>query len=138
MRDLKFRCWDNKKKRFGYCGIDTNRIYWPTNLWISHKEGDCEVRFDDVTAWEQITNQKDINDEPVCEGDIVKCMIREDKKYDWRIGVISFDRDYCSLAVEIKGNSWNYLQVRELEVIGNIHETPQLLQSQSQKERPNL
>jgi hypothetical protein len=141
MREIKFRAWDGKK--FGYISIGYDRITWPSPDYLEQnfsglREGSPEqVRFKDISAFQQYTGLTDKRRKEIYEGDIVECTYfsnvnprdRNDNSYFdtrprrgqiiWNTGTGSF---------EYKGESYYLLRNNhQMEVIGNIYENPELL-----------
>lgn len=119
-RPIKFRAWDDRNKRFGYMTIQANMIAWPSNLWMSQVSHDDEgVRFDDVTDWQQFTGLLDKSGREIYEGDIVK----------WSdiTGEVKFGGNNDGWFILMSGIEYHLSQEEYREVIGNIHEHPELL-----------
>ncbi len=137
MRELKFRAWDIKGK------------FWHTNhdfLLSNDEEKKClELKHSDV-VFIQFTGIKDKNGKEIYFDDIVSwCFYDPDYEdedeggeavivpnmgggagilFDWEI-----DRSQC-YAVTDGGqieDIWDDMNVWNIEVIGNIHDTPELL-----------
>lgn len=114
MREIKFRAWDKNNPKYV-------RFYeFPGCAWR-----DMDSR--DAGVIEQFTGLKDRNGKEIYEGDIVA-----DPKGR---GVVLFTapaftvqvgkEEYCDLgAGKVYPDNW---QLEETEVIGNIHENPELV-----------
>lgn len=129
MREIKFRGKrvDNGKWVYGYFAIDTDtksnyiieRIYW-----------NCEECSDQTLYYEvdpetigQYTGLKDKNDKELYEGDAIKDPDGNVLEVVWNKGAASF---------ELQNNISHFLFVQRyidmFEVIGNIHDNPDLLE----------
>lgn len=130
MREIKFRAWDSISKSFV-----TDFII--DRLGNEYQTNKCEFWGDDrkITLM-QFTGLKDKNGVEIYEGDIAK--------YNGWIVDVRWNGKLAYYYVEFLKEQFkdNYrvplYECKDLEVIGNIHEHPQLLQFQSPKERPNL
>lgn len=126
-REIKFRAWDKKDK---YCHYDVaiypnNKVaikrYNVESMMIEAEYGATHwTELGDDTLVEQYTGLKDKNGKEIYEGDIVRVSygynyeVRQFRTGAWRIG----RDDLCVWA-------------DSSEVIGNIHENPELLEEAS-------
>jgi uncharacterized phage protein (TIGR01671 family) len=104
MRKIKFRAWDKEKGMLHYDGIFNS------------------PNFFDNSNLMQFTGLKDKNEKEIYEGDVVKDV--------GIIGEIIYVE--CSFRINPEGNkkiefTESLLNYDNLEVIGNIHENPELL-----------
>jgi uncharacterized phage protein (TIGR01671 family) len=120
MREIKFRAWNNK---YGY--EDWSSL---TCCSYSMPEVFCQNRI-----LEQYTGLKDKNDKEIYEGDIVNKRYHNSELFDG-IGVIEMAEGCDSDGYNHgswygwKAGGSSLLDVNmECEIIGNIHENPELL-----------
>lgn len=132
-REIKFRAWDIvKKKMCNKLTIDYCNEYGFNNAYHEDDSG-----FGDIPILMQFTGLKDKNEKEIYEGDIVKTRWIEDDKiytgkvifkdgcfrlYVERFFVPVFDSEYSSY-------------IRELEILGNIYENPELF---AKKQNPEV
>ena len=135
MREIKFRAWDGKK--FGFIQINGNLIGWPTADWMDQTPLEACVRLDGVVAVDQYTGIKDKNGKEIYEGDILATWNKTEPWDSWT------KKDCGYTVVEwsderdgFQGSKWTWEKdeddssvycMRFIEVIGNIHESTELL-----------
>ena len=116
MREIKFRCWNGKNKKYIYQSktdrIDKCLTYYELNI---------------KTILEQYIGLKDKNEKEIYEGDIVKYELGDIDEcvfVRYSSGVlpqfVNVDKDGCEHMDDI--DDWH-----TLEIIGNIHENPELM-----------
>jgi len=78
----------------------------------------------------QYTGLKDKSGKEICEGDIVRLKLPYDKRFN-TTGTIVFDEETVSLRLKIRASTEAYVLYKNvtdnMEIIGNIHENPELL-----------
>lgn len=121
----KFRAWDEKTKEY----------FHVTELWNSGTDPDnfefdgwtdnfgSKGRLKDIVI-EQYTGLKDINGKEIYVGDIVKYHNLDDK-YQY-LPIVWLDQD-CLVSA---GGYRIDIVARRCEVVGNDHESPELLEAQ--------
>jgi len=131
MREIKFRCFDKLR----------NEMYWPTSLHCDYKGKSPfkSIRFTgdspDDSIIMQYTGLKDKSGKEIYEGDIV--LIEGCKQViEWSVsnsehqghGECTTDT-FVGFSLGFWGRSKN--RFNECEVIGNIHENPNLLDTKT-------
>lgn len=144
MKELKFRFVDTGDGTV-YKPITLKelclRIELPRRVVLESENGDfvdtddfLDLLEKDELIAEQHTWYKDKNGKEICEGDIVECKFVYDKRYKCRGLVIKREDKACYAIKDIFGLTDEEVELyrltaqRNLEVIGNIHENPELLE----------
>jgi uncharacterized phage protein (TIGR01671 family) len=114
-REIKFRAWDNKFKCMRGLKI--------TDLFSIRSDGEVNTNNNDEMILMQFTGLKDKNGKEIYEGDIVLVENKGDVEIIFDYGAFGFyyDGGFDFLSSE-------YDEENEMEVIGNIYESPELLE----------
>lgn len=118
MREVKFRAWNNKRKKYFYPGYDKDFTTIPL---VDQPIGlnNCDMLCNYVL--EQYTGLKDVNGKEIYENDIIKIESCIDDNVFYK--QVMFE-DGCFTA----GESGILCHVLNPEIISNIHENPELLE----------
>ena len=116
MRELKFRAWDKEEKK-----------YWYNVYSIANEEN--------LYILEQYTGLKDKNGKEIYEGDIIGFSNKEHPNIEYPNLEVYYETDHCRFSVnqnvqgvDKKGRSLGGYRIEDfIEVIGNIHQNPELL-----------
>ena len=110
MREIKFRAWNKRRKEMDYCGD----LYWFEENYVRDNGDDY---------WEimQYTGLKDRYDVEIYEGDIIQ------NEYGSKM-VVKYEEIQESDDMTAPGIGYQFhTYTEEMEVIGNVHENPELL-----------
>ena len=124
-REIKFRAWDAKeRKMFIFTLWEAIKNIGLQDAYVDERFYSLEPLFGERQPVMQYTGLKDSKGKEIYEGDIVKA--------DWGLGKVPQE-------VEIENFHWcqGECMVAEdsIEVIGNIYESPELLESPTPKEQ---
>lgn len=141
-REIKFRAWGKDEKRMlevyriGFDGpIDGAQVYCYLDDRGAKGSKECFYDGDGLTL-EQFTGLKDKNGKEIYEGDILAWHSNIYRKHDW-VGLVLYRGAGFAVQESDKSYSspeWLDCACRKdaniIEVIGNIHENPELLEEE--------
>jgi len=123
-REIKFRAWDSDMSEMVMVSgiqFDAHSPKEKPNIIDQHND----IRDLDEVILMQFTGLKDKNDIDIFEGDIIKT--ETDK-----LMVITWNKRFASFCIERDGWAFNHwfgeaFEAKFCEVVGNIHQKPELL-----------
>lgn len=129
-REIKFRAWDTESNKYRNM-IPFKKGWIDSDAWDDAHEEAALMLYPSSPLWhkdrfiyEQFTGLKDKNDKEIYEGDIVKCrqiwLISIHENPIWSNEVVRFfGGGFCLTGIKTT--------FEDCEIIGNIHENPELL-----------
>ena len=121
--EIKFRAWDRRRKKMHMVGA----IVWDNGkiVEVDADNGDLIKRYELM----QYTGLTDKNGTPIYEGDLVRCIGSSGEN---ETGVVAWDESDLAWYIENPTGmsiALCFYQscIRSIEVIGNIHNNPDLL-----------
>lgn len=129
MREIKFRAWDKENKRMlpvDYMKLDFGKVPYVNGETFSKDDGwfDYELWYDEFELM-QYTGIKDKNGTEIYESDIIEFLT-----YDGEIPMaqVVFERfAFKALDIEDECCEYDFDDLMDIEVIGNIYENHELL-----------
>lgn len=131
-REIKFKAWNKIENEMSY----VFQIQYDDGvlLEVAVEDDDYPWDINDIELL-QNTGLKDIRDDEIYEGDIVKWGHRNTSEYPPRIAVVEFKPDIQFRPINLKNNKPFYYgnfayrdTEKYLEILGNIYENPELLE----------
>ena len=132
MREIKFRAWDNKHKKWMWPYPDAFWIIGETTVFnLLAQAEDMSIRDYNEIQIVQYTGLKDKNGTEIYEGDIIN-----DPEWWWGPGEVFLNRGVCGPCIgdsvmayvcrNARGVSYNIWDGKDVEVIGDIYKNPEL------------
>ena len=134
---IKFRAWDKENEIYLY---NVQDAYDMLSGFVKYDDGEnasydecCFSDFLDNKRYdvEQFTGLKDENGKDIYEGDIIVSKPNGTTYESPKIGVVTRSKispGWCYATVADEYNIWTSGIYRTYEIIGNVHENPELLE----------
>lgn len=133
----EYRLWrENDGEGFYYdWGLVVDIDFAENRISLCEMASECEALWDDdidldEVEFEQFTGVLDKNSQKIYENDIIKFVVNNVEHFRQ----VVYQKEYgCFMLVKRGNTSYSFLEmyqtgVSELEVVGNIHENPELLE----------
>lgn len=124
-REIKFRAWNGKKimPYVSILGLSEGFAYGHDRSWLHNSmDWDSDEEFIEDPTLMQFTGLKDKNGKEIYEGDVVNYLL----SHDSNLNVLTSQIKWHNYAWRLNG-LWLLTEVHSVEVIGNIHQNPELL-----------
>lgn len=124
---IKFRAWIKT-------GIETYDYVKPMTIqqMIHSKKSTFSLeQLNDLVDFEQFIGLTDVNGKDIYEGDIIVCKPNDQIFESPKIGVVKRSKisaGWCYEAATDEYDIWTSGKYRTYEIIGNVHENPELLE----------
>jgi uncharacterized phage protein (TIGR01671 family) len=136
MRTIKFRAWDKVNNRIwndiedlGFFRREVNADKSFCGATITKDSGHAQFYSNEQLELMQFTGLLDKNGKEIYEGDLIKA-----EEPDFETGVFIYKVDFHDASFWGQDKDFNHYPLRQftdIEVIGNIYENPELLNSTS-------
>ncbi len=128
MREIKFRIWDKKDKKFLCDDFANDKLgYTLESLRFFYKIEDESVKIDDRYVFQQFTGLKDQNGREIYEGDILKDENALLYEVFWLDTTASFElAEKQEPPDDYNSPTFHFRSMARLEVVGNIFGSPEL------------
>ncbi|AQY71818.1 hypothetical protein BWL06_12475 [Lactiplantibacillus plantarum] len=136
---IKFRAWDkvqNKMLLPDNIEFIYGQAYWAEASTDGYYECSNDGKVDGICAMfelEQFTGLKDVNGKDIYVGDIIVSKPNGTTYESPKIGVVTRSKispGWCYETVTDEYNIWTSGKYRTYEIIGNVHENPELLEEE--------
>ncbi|ETY74096.1 hypothetical protein LFAB_09165 [Lactiplantibacillus fabifermentans T30PCM01] len=134
---IKFRAWDKENEIYLY---NVQDAYDTLSGFVKYDDGEdaeydesCFGDFLDNERYdtEQFTGLKDVNGKDIYEGDVIITHPKYDNEESKR-GIVQYGIFRAEFSYEVRNGDhrsiWSSNEYRTYEVIGNVHEDPELLE----------
>ena len=131
MREILFRGKFGNEWKYGFLSIE------PQGLVIKeqYKNNTSNVWHIDADTVGQYTNMLDKHGTKIFEGDIINFLYRSD---DDDYGIVQYDEtEFGFVYNSIFERLGRYYRPKDIEVIGNIHDNPELMEERREKKMDN-
>lgn len=129
MREIKFRAYADGVMRYDITGLEHGEEYEMGGVFIDgdyYTLNEKSKHIHKFAILMQYTGLKDKNEKEIYEGDIVQWFLNEHV----RTGIVNYISDAAGYDLKNFKNKWHIgvdFYRGEFEIIGNIHENPELM-----------